>query len=108
MTVFFAPSKQQVLRNYKDKGIYCRDQKFWSSMSLHNLVRLSRIKTFSLPDYTHFNKASKNDNECHTKLMIGNDIYDRFTMQHFPLRQNMILTTSFFCSRQYILYFVSN
>jgi hypothetical protein len=46
MTVFFAPSKQQVLRNYKDKGIYCRDQKFWSSMSLHNLVRLSRIKTF--------------------------------------------------------------
>jgi hypothetical protein len=28
--------------------------------------------------------------------MIGNDIYDRFTMEHFPLRQNMILTTSFF------------
>jgi hypothetical protein len=29
-------------------------------------------------------------------MMIGYDIYDRFTMEHFPLRQNMILTTSFF------------
>jgi hypothetical protein len=29
-------------------------------------------------------------------LMIGYDIYDRFTMEHFPLRQSMILTTSFF------------
>jgi hypothetical protein len=28
--------------------------------------------------------------------MIGYDIYDRFTMEHFPLRQNMILTSSFF------------
>jgi hypothetical protein len=26
--------------------------------------------------------------------MIGYDIYDRFTMEHFPLRQSMILTTS--------------
>jgi hypothetical protein len=34
-------------------------------------------------------------------MMIGYDIYDRFTMEHFPLRQSMILTTSFFCSRQY-------
>jgi hypothetical protein len=34
-------------------------------------------------------------------MIIGYDIYDRFTMEHFPLRQNMILTTSFFCSRQY-------
>jgi hypothetical protein len=24
------------------------------------------------------------------------DIYDRFTMERFPLRQNIILTTSFF------------
>jgi hypothetical protein len=29
-------------------------------------------------------------------MMIGYDIYDRFTMEHFPLCQNMILTTSFF------------
>jgi hypothetical protein len=35
-------------------------------------------------------------------MMIGYDIYDRFTMEHFALRQSMILTTSFFCSRQYI------
>jgi hypothetical protein len=35
-------------------------------------------------------------------MMIGYDIYDRFTMEHFLLCQSMILTTSFFCSRQYI------
>jgi hypothetical protein len=29
-------------------------------------------------------------------MMIGYDIYDRFTMEHFPLHQNMILTTNFF------------
>jgi hypothetical protein len=34
--------------------------------------------------------------------MIGHDIYDCFTMEHFLLYQSMILTTSFFCSRQYI------
>jgi hypothetical protein len=56
-------------------------------------------------------KCQKNLN-CYLKkrqlmsynLMIGYDIYDRFTMEHFPLRQSMILTTSFFfffCSRQY-------
>jgi hypothetical protein len=36
-------------------------------------------------------------------MMRGYDIYDRFTMEYFSLRQSMILTTSFFCSRQYIL-----
>jgi hypothetical protein len=40
--------------------------KFWSSMSFQNLVRLSHIKKFPLPDYTHVNKVSKksenNDN----------------------------------------------
>jgi hypothetical protein len=35
-------------------------------------------------------------------MMIGYDIYDRFTMEHFLLCQSMILTTSFFCLRQYI------
>jgi hypothetical protein len=35
-------------------------------------------------------------------MMTGYDIYDRFTMEHFPLRQSIILTTSFFFSRQYI------
>jgi hypothetical protein len=29
-------------------------------------------------------------------MMIGYDIYDRFTMEYFPLRQSMILTTCFF------------
>jgi hypothetical protein len=34
-------------------------------------------------------------------MMIGYDIYDRFTMEHFPLRQSMILTTSFFFATVY-------
>jgi hypothetical protein len=29
-------------------------------------------------------------------MMIGYDIYDRFTMEHFPLPQSTILTTNFF------------
>jgi hypothetical protein len=28
-------------------------------------------------------------------MMIGYDIYNRFTMEHFRLGQSMILTTSF-------------
>jgi hypothetical protein len=36
-------------------------------------------------------------------MMIGYDIYGRFTLEHFPLRQSVILTTSFFCSRQYFI-----
>jgi hypothetical protein len=35
-------------------------------------------------------------------IMIDYDIYDHFTMEHFLLRQSMILTTSFFCLRQYL------
>jgi hypothetical protein len=35
-------------------------KKFWSSMSFQNLVRLSQIKNFSLPDYAHVNNVSKN------------------------------------------------
>jgi hypothetical protein len=30
------------------------------------------------------------------------DIYDRFTMDHFPLRQKMTLTTKIYCSRLYV------
>jgi hypothetical protein len=29
-------------------------------------------------------------------MMIGYAIYDRFTVERFPLRQNMILTIRFF------------
>jgi hypothetical protein len=31
-------------------------------------------------------------------MMIGYDIWVRFTMEHCPLRQSMNLTTSYFCS----------
>jgi hypothetical protein len=34
-------------------------------------------------------------------MMIGYDIYDCFTMEHFRLRQRMTLTTKIYCSRQY-------
>jgi hypothetical protein len=36
-------------------------------------------------------------------MMIGYDIYDCFTMEHFPLHQRMTLTTKIYCSRLYIL-----
>jgi hypothetical protein len=40
-------------------------KKFWSSMSLQNLVRLSQIRKISLPDYAHVNKMSKKFiNQC--------------------------------------------
>jgi hypothetical protein len=34
--------------------------------------------------------------------MIGYDIYDCFTMEHFRLRQRMTLTTKIYCSRLYM------
>jgi hypothetical protein len=35
-------------------------------------------------------------------MMIGYEIYDRFTMEHFTLRQRMTLTTKIYCSRLYL------
>jgi hypothetical protein len=32
-------------------------------------------------------------------INIGYDIYDGFTIEHFPVCQSMILTTSFFFAR---------
>jgi hypothetical protein len=32
-------------------------------------------------------------------MMIGYDIYGRFTMEHFPLRQRMTFTTKMYCSQ---------
>jgi hypothetical protein len=34
-------------------------------------------------------------------MLIGYDIYDYFTMEHFRLRQKMTLTTKIYCSRLY-------
>jgi hypothetical protein len=36
-------------------------------------------------------------------MMIGYDIYDCFTMEHFRLSQRMTLTIKIYCSRLYIL-----
>jgi hypothetical protein len=35
-------------------------------------------------------------------MMLGYDIYDCFTMEHFRLRQRMTLTTKIYCSRLYL------
>jgi hypothetical protein len=35
-------------------------------------------------------------------MMVGYDIYDCFTMEHFQLRQKMTLTIKIYCSRLYI------
>jgi hypothetical protein len=34
-------------------------------------------------------------------MMIGYDIYDCFTMEHFRMRQRMTFTTKIYCSRLY-------
>jgi hypothetical protein len=34
-------------------------------------------------------------------MMIGYDMYDCFTMEHFRLRQRMTLTIKIYCSRLY-------
>jgi hypothetical protein len=34
--------------------------------------------------------------------MIGYDIYERFTKEHFPIRQRMTMTTKIYCSRLYM------
>jgi hypothetical protein len=36
-------------------------------------------------------------------MMLGYDIYDYFTMEHFRLRQRMTLTTKIYCSPLYVL-----
>jgi hypothetical protein len=35
-------------------------------------------------------------------MLIGYDIYECFTMEHFRLRQRMTLTTKIYCWRLYI------
>jgi hypothetical protein len=58
-------------------------------MSFQNLVRFSQIKKKSLTDYAHVNKVSKKMRKKRQlmpyNMMIGYDIYDHFTMEHFPL-----------------------
>jgi hypothetical protein len=58
----------------------------------------------------HVKKGEKNGNWqlCNViqqyNIMIGHDIYDRFTMEHFPLRQRMTLTTKIYCSGLHIFF----
>jgi hypothetical protein len=60
-------------------------------MSFQNLVRLSQINKNSLPDYAHVNKVSKKWEKkwqlMSYNMMIGYDIYDCFTMEHFNARK---------------------
>jgi hypothetical protein len=38
-------------------------------------------------------------------MMIGYDVDDRFTMEHFPLRQRVTLATKIYCWRLYLFQF---
>jgi hypothetical protein len=42
-------------------------------MSFQNLVRMSQIKIFFLPDYAHVNKVSKKNEEKMTIKVIQDD-----------------------------------
>jgi hypothetical protein len=37
-------------------------------------------------------------------MMIGYEIYDRFTTKHFTSRQRITLTTKIYCSRLYTIF----
>jgi hypothetical protein len=71
-------------------------KKFWSSMSFQNLIRLSQIPCLIMTMSTKCQKNQKKMTTNVINMIRGYDIYDRFTMEHFPLRPSMILTTSFF------------
>jgi hypothetical protein len=80
-------------------------------MSVQSLVRLSQIKKnprLIMPMSKKCQNMKKKLQSMSYNMMIGYDIYDRFTMEYFSLRQSMILTTNFFCSRQYLLRVLSN
>jgi hypothetical protein len=49
-----------------------------------------------MPMSTKCQKNEKKSQLMSYNMMIGYDIYNRFAMEHFPLCQSMILTTSFF------------
>jgi hypothetical protein len=42
-------------------------------MSIQNLVRLSQIKNFSLPDYARVNKLSKNEQKMAINVIQHDD-----------------------------------
>jgi hypothetical protein len=55
-------------------------------------------------------KCQKNENKMTMSynMMLGYDVYDCFTMEHFRLRQRMTLTTKIYCWRLYILLKIRN
>jgi hypothetical protein len=53
-------------------------------------------------DYAHVKKI-RTKWQLMSYNMIGYDIYDCFTMEHFRLRQRMTLTIKIDCSRLYII-----
>jgi hypothetical protein len=87
--------------HYYRKFLHCKSKmlcpvasnKFWSSMSFQNFVRLSQIKKKSLPDYAQSVKKMRKKLQLMSyDMMIGYDICDCFTLEHFRLRQRMTLT----------------
>jgi hypothetical protein len=83
-----------VLSRAKNSGRQCHF-KIW--LDCH---KLKNFPCLIMPMSTKCQKNEKKRQSMSYNMMIGYDIYDRFTMEHFLLCQSMILTTSFFCSRQ--------
>jgi hypothetical protein len=62
-----------------------------------------KFKTFPCLIMLMSTKCQKNEKKITLmsyNMMIGYDIYDRFTMEHLRLCQRMTLTTKIYCSRQ--------
>jgi hypothetical protein len=81
---------------------------FFTNLSDESIVFIidvgKKIPCLILPMSTKCQRNEKkitiNDELMSYNMMIGYDIYDHFTMEHFPLCQKTILTTSFFCAQQ--------
>jgi hypothetical protein len=77
---------------------------FFTNLSDESIVFIidvgKKIPCLILPMSTKCQRNEKkitiNDELMSYNMMIGYDIYDHFTMEHFPLCQKTILTTSFF------------
>jgi hypothetical protein len=80
--------------------LYCREQ----YILVINVIWLDchKLKKKSLPDYAHVKKMRKKLQLMSYNMMIGYDIYDCFTMEHFRLRQKMTFTTKIYSSRLYV------
>jgi hypothetical protein len=83
--------------------------KFWSSISFQNLVRLSQILKFSLPDYAHVNKVSKYEKKMTINVTQHGDRLRYLRLFYngaFSIASKNDLTIKIYCSRLYVQLYV--